>query len=122
MADDAYEVRDEPAFAPLALIDVAATAADSPTWLNQALTRVNDTVVRLSVMDGDFHWHQHPDDDEFFFVVSGELVVELEGRAPVVVGPSQGVTVPRGTVHRTRSNGRTAVLVVESAALDPTGS
>ena len=117
----AYEVSDDPKFEPLALIDVATEAAASRTWLNQTLTRVNDTVVRLSVMDGDFHWHQHEHDDEFFLVLSGELLVDVEGRETVRVGPLQGVTVPRGTVHRTRSVGRTEILVVESAELDPVG-
>ncbi len=106
---------------PLETIDVQALA-DSVThpWWNQTLTRVNDSVVRMAVIRGEYHWHKHDDEDEFFFVVEGCLIVDLEGRS-VELRPRQGFTVPRGVVHRTRAPERTIILMVEGAGVVPTG-
>ncbi len=106
---------------PLATIDVQALA-DSVThpWWNQTLTRVNDSVVRLGVIRGEYHWHKHDDEDEFFFVLEGCLIVDLEGRS-VELAPRQGFVVPKGVVHRTRAPERTVVLMVEGADIVPTG-
>jgi mannose-6-phosphate isomerase-like protein (cupin superfamily) len=90
------------------------------TWYNQTLTRVNDAVVRLGVVEGEYHWHKHDHEDEFFYVVEGRLIVDLEGRS-VELLPRQGLTVPRGVVHRTRAPERTVMLMVEAAGVTPTG-
>jgi mannose-6-phosphate isomerase-like protein (cupin superfamily) len=116
-------------FPPLARIDVDELAgAVRDQWYNQTLTRVNDTVVRLGVMQGEYHWHQHTTDDEFFFVLSGRFLIDLEPAADgvtpgrvVELGPRQGFTVPRGVVHRTRAPEKSVILMVESAAIVPTG-
>lgn len=116
-------------FPPLTRIDVDELAdAVRDQWYNQTLTRVNDTVVRLGVMQGEYHWHQHATDDEFFFVLSGRFLIDLEptadGRTPgrvVELGPRQGFTVPRGVVHRTRAPEKSVILMVETAAIVPTG-
>ena len=98
-------------------------------WYNQTLTRVNESVVRLGVMEGEYHWHQHDADDEFFYVVDGRFLIDLEpGEDGVTPGrvvellPRQGFTVPRGVVHRTRAPERSVILMVETAAIVPTGS
>ena len=93
----------------------AATA-----WYNQTLCRVNDSVVRLGVIRGEYHWHKHETDDEFFFVIDGRLFVDLEGRS-FELRPRQGLVVPRGTTHRTRAPERTVILMVENAGIVPTG-
>ena len=117
-----YDITTDVRFEPLTLIDVAAESAAHEPWFNETLTQVNDAVVRLGVIDGDFHWHKHDDEDEFFFVVDGELHIDVEGRESAVLGPHQGYTVPRGVVHRARApKGRTAILMVESAGVVPTG-
>lgn len=109
-------------FGPLQLIDVQALAdACTDTWYNQTLCAVNDSVVRLGVMKGEYHWHQHDHDDEFFYVVGGRFIVDLEGRS-VELGPRQGFVVPRGVVHRTRAPERSIVLMVETKSIVPTGS
>jgi mannose-6-phosphate isomerase-like protein (cupin superfamily) len=115
-------LRDGVAFQHLEEIDVDAEAAAHEPWFNETLIRVNDAVVRLGVIDGDFHWHRHDDQDEFFFVVDGELLIDLQedGRT-VTLGPHRAFTVPRGVVHRTRAPRRTAILMVESAGVVPTG-
>jgi mannose-6-phosphate isomerase-like protein (cupin superfamily) len=109
-------------FAPLSVVDVPAlVAACKERWYNQTLCKVNDSVIRLGVMQGEYHWHKHDEQDEFFLVIEGELLIDLEDRDTVALGPHQGYTVPKGVVHRTRAPGRTAILMVEAAGVVPTG-
>jgi mannose-6-phosphate isomerase-like protein (cupin superfamily) len=108
-------------FPALDLIDVEALARSvTDQWYNQTLCRVNDSVVRLGVMQGEYHWHKHDSDDEFFFVLSGRFIIDLEGRS-VDLLPGQGFVVPKGTLHRTRAPERSVILMVETAAIVPTG-
>jgi len=108
-------------YGPLELVDVPAlvTACTHP-WYNQTLCRVNDSVVRLGVIQGEYHWHKHDDEDEFFYVVDGQLLIDLENRT-VELRPRQGFVVPKGIVHRTRAPERTVILMVEGAGVVPTG-
>src|ERR671920_1783711 len=97
-------------YAPLELIDVPAlVAACTDRWYNQTLTRVNESVVRLGVVQGEYHWHKHDGDDEFFYCVEGRFLIDLEDRT-IELGPGQGVTVPKGTPHRPRATERTVIL------------
>jgi mannose-6-phosphate isomerase-like protein (cupin superfamily) len=89
-------------------------------WFNQTLCKVNDSVVRLGVIQGEYHWHKHDDLDEFFYVVDGELLIDLEDRT-VALAPRQGFVVPKGVVHRTRAPEKTVILMVEGAGIVPTG-
>jgi mannose-6-phosphate isomerase-like protein (cupin superfamily) len=98
----------------------ALVAACQDQWYNQTLCRVNDSVVRLGIVQGEYHWHKHDRDDEFFYVVDGHLLIDLEGRT-VDLGPQQGFVVPRGVVHRTRAPERCVMLMVENAGIVPTG-
>ncbi|HEV3002534.1 MAG TPA: cupin domain-containing protein [Solirubrobacteraceae bacterium] len=119
MAD--YDIHLDEKYGQLTLIDVASEAAAHEPWFNQTLTSVNDAVVRLGVVEGEFHWHKHEDEDEFFLVLEGRLLIDVEGRGTVTLAPHQGYTVPRGVVHRTRAPERTAILMVEPAGVRPTG-
>lgn len=84
-------------FAPLEPFDVnELVAANERPWYNQTLTRINDSVVRLGVVHGVFPWHTHPDEDEFFYVAEGVLLMDLEGGRTVQLGKGQGISVPRG--------------------------
>ncbi len=108
-------------FGPLELVDVPAlVAACTDRWYNQTLCRVNDSVVRLGVIHGEYHWHKHDDEDEFFYLVQGRLLIDLENRT-VELAPGQGFVVPKGIVHRTRAPERTIILMVEGAGIVPTG-
>ena len=120
-ADFPYETRLDILNGPLETIDVQALA-DSVThpWFNQTLCKVNDSVVRVGIVKGEYHWHKHDDDDEFFYVVEGRLLVDLEGRT-VALDPRQGFVVPKGVLHRTRALERTIILMVENAGIVPTG-
>ena len=117
-----YQINLEDKFGSLSLIDVGAEAAAvGDEWVNQTLTTVNDSVVRLGVVEGEFHWHKHDREDEFFLVLEGELEIEVEDREPFVLGPQQGVTIPRGVMHRPVARKRTVILMLEPATVQPTG-
>jgi len=107
-------------FGPAEHMDIGAVAAATQPWWNRTLTSVNEAVVRLGVLEGDFHWHKHDGEDEFFFVLEGQLDIELEDRM-VTLLPQQGLTVPRGVMHLPHARGRTVVLMVEKAGVTPTG-
>jgi len=122
VADFPYETRLNVLHEPLELIDEKAIAdACEYKWFNQTLCQVNGSVVRMAVIEGEYHWHQHTDDDEFFYVVEGTLFIDLEGRT-VELNPRQGFVVPKGTMHKTRAPRRTTILMVENAGIIPTGN
>ncbi len=105
----------------LEVVDVPAlVGAVEDRWYNQTLCQVNDSVVRLGVMQGEYHWHKHDDLDEFFYVVEGKFLIDLEGRT-VELGERQGFVVPKGVEHRTRAPERAVILMVEGAGIVPTG-
>jgi mannose-6-phosphate isomerase-like protein (cupin superfamily) len=115
-------------FDAMETIDVGALVERvQDEWFNQTLCRVNDSVVRLGVVRGEYHWHKHQAEDEFFFVLSGRLLLDFDplsdgkpGRV-VALDPRQGFVVPRGVVHRTRAPERTVILMVETPNVIPTG-
>ena len=108
-------------YPPLNLIDVPALAAScTDRWYNQTLCQVNGSVVRLGVMQGEYHWHKHDNDDEFFFVLEGRFLIDLED-GTVELQPQQGFVVPKGVVHRTRAPERAVILMVENSGIVPTG-
>jgi hypothetical protein len=116
-----YVTRLDIRYAPLEIVDVPAlVAACTDRWFNQTLCKVNDSVVRLGVVQGEYHWHTHDDLDEFFYVVDGTFLIDLEGRT-VALAPRQGFVVPKGVVHRTRAPKRAVILMVEGAGIVPTG-
>lgn len=90
-------------------------------WWNQTLTQVNDSVVRIGIIEGEFHWHKHDNDDEFFYVVEGQLFIDIEGDRTIELGPKQGVTITKGMMHRPRVPKRVVMLMVETANIVPTG-
>jgi mannose-6-phosphate isomerase-like protein (cupin superfamily) len=89
-------------------------------WFNQTLTQVNDSVVRLGIVEGEYHWHKHDNDDEFFYVVEGQLLIDLEDRT-IELNPGQGVTITKGVMHRPRAPKKTVMLMVETSEIQPTG-
>lgn len=89
-------------------------------WFNQTLTKVNESVVRLGIVEGEYHWHKHDNDDEFFFVVEGQLLIDLEDKT-IELNPGQGVTITKGIMHRPRAPKKTVMLMVETADIKPTG-
>lgn len=108
-------------YGKLRLVDIPADVAANPPWFNQTLTTVNDAVVRLGIFDGEFPWHKHNDQDEFFLVLDGEIYLDVENAEPVHLRQHQGFTVPKGVVHRPRSPKPSTVLMVERIGVVPTG-
>jgi mannose-6-phosphate isomerase-like protein (cupin superfamily) len=120
-ADYPYTTNLDIKYPHLTRIDVPEVIASvEAQWFNQTLCQVNDSVVRLGVMQGEYHWHKHDNDDELFFVLEGTFIVDLEDRS-VELTPQQGFVVPKGVIHRTRAPERAIILMLETAAIVPTG-
>jgi mannose-6-phosphate isomerase-like protein (cupin superfamily) len=108
-------------FAPLSVVDVPGLIARcKDRWYNQTLCEVNDSVIRLGVLQGEYHWHKHDHDDEFFFVLEGQFFIDLE-TGPVELKAFEGFVVPKGVVHRTRAPQRAVILMAETRTIVPTG-
>ncbi|MGB8965099.1 MAG: cupin domain-containing protein [Candidatus Cybelea sp.] len=116
-----FRNREDVKYGSLRLIDIPEEVKANAPWFNQTLTTVNNAVVRLGVFEGDFPWHKHADQDEFFLVLEGEMFLDVEGESTVVLRQHQGYTVPKGTVHRPRSPKPSVVLMVESLGIVATG-
>jgi mannose-6-phosphate isomerase-like protein (cupin superfamily) len=121
MASQEYSINMDVQFQPLELIDIPKLIDEcKEDWYNRTLCRVGDSVVRIGIVEGDFHWHKHDAEDEFFYVVSGRWIIDLEDRS-VDLGPGQGFTVPAGVRHRPRAPEKTVILMVEPGTVKPTG-
>jgi mannose-6-phosphate isomerase-like protein (cupin superfamily) len=117
---DANRYAREPIQYPsLHIFDVTQEAAGIKSeYRNIVLNRINGGCLRLAVMSGDYPWHSHPHSDELFLVVEGRLLIELQNGRVLALEPWQAVTVPAGTVHRTRAEIRTVNLCFEELAAD----
>jgi mannose-6-phosphate isomerase-like protein (cupin superfamily) len=116
-----YDTRLDIKYDYLELIDVPAIVKENQhKWFNQTLTKVNDSVVRVAIIEGEYHWHKHDNDDEFFFVLDGQLLIDLEDKT-IALNPWEGFTIPKGVVHRTRALRKTVMLMVETSEIVPTG-
>ncbi|HTH55423.1 MAG TPA: cupin domain-containing protein [Cyclobacteriaceae bacterium] len=108
-------------FEHLEKIDIAKLVkACTDKWFNQTLTKVNDSVVRIGIVEGEYHWHKHDNDDEFFFVLEGQLLIDLEDRT-IELNPNQGTTISKGVMHRPRALKKTVMLMMETSTIQPTG-
>ena len=116
-----YSINTDIRFGRHELIDIPQIVETcKEEWFNQTLCRVNDCVVRLGIILGDFHWHKHDNEDEFFYVVKGPLFIDLEGRT-FELGSKQGLSVAKGVLHRTRAPEGAVILMVEGGDVVPTG-
>ena len=103
------------------LIDVNKMVEEcTDKWFNQTLSKVNGSVVRIGIVEGEYHWHKHDDDDEFFFVLSGKLFIDLEDKT-LELNPNEGATISKGVMHKTRARQKTVMLMVETDTIDPIG-
>lgn len=125
MATD-YDIHMDVKYAPLEVIEAGrlANECDKPWW-NQSLCLVNESVARIGVFHGEFHWHAHEHEDELFFVLEGTLLLDVEGAdgkaRTHALERHQGMVVPKRVRHRTRSPQRSVVLMVEPASIVPVG-
>lgn len=119
--ENKYSINTGVSFNALELINVRKLSEQvKKDWFNQTLCEVNDCVVRLGVVKGQFHWHKHDDEDEFFYVISSKLSIDLKDRT-VELMPQQGLVIPKGVPHKTRAAERTVILMVEKSTVVPTG-
>jgi len=119
--EDRYSINTDVKYGPMQLIDIQGIIETSKKdWQNISLCEVNDCVVRLGVIHGEFHWHKHDHEDEFFYVVDGQLLIDIEDKTHDLK-PGQGFMVPKGVLHRTRAPRRTAILMIEGKDVNPTG-
>ena len=106
----------------LTLVDVPQLVEKcTDQWYNQTLCQVNESVVRLGILKGEYHWHKHDAEDEFFFTLNRELLIDIENSETVTLKQHQGYVVPKGVVHKTRASEKTIVLMIETAGIVPTG-
>jgi mannose-6-phosphate isomerase-like protein (cupin superfamily) len=109
-------------FESLQLIDIESLVDEcKDEWYNQTLCKVNDSVVRLGILHGEYHWHKHDREDEFFFTLTGKLLLDIEGKGSIELNQNQGYVVPGGIVHRTRAPEKVVILMVETAEIEPKG-
>ena len=119
--EDRYNTRLDDKYGQLRMIDIPAEIAAHEPWFNQTLTTVNDCVLRLGIIQGEYHWHKHDKEDECFVVLEGELEIDIENQGTVTLSRHKGFTIPRGIVHRTRAHDKCVILMVEGATVTPTG-
>ena len=116
-----YNINLDVKYNHLELIDVPEIVREcNEKWFNWTLTQVNDSVVRIGIVEGEFHWHKHDNDDEFFFVLDGKLFIDIENRT-IELNPNQGATISKGIMHRPRATQKTIMLMVENKEIIPTG-
>lgn len=119
--DPRYNINLDTKYDSLEIVDIPRlVAACGEPWFNQTLCRINDSVARLGIIHGEFHWHKHDEEDEFFLVLEGRLLIDLEDKT-VELSPHQGYTIPKGVRHRTRAPERTVILMVEKSGVNPEG-
>jgi len=123
VSENEFNIHYQPLFSALQLMDVQKLIDEvTDPWYNQTLIQVGDVVVRLGVMQGEFVWHKHDDQDEFFFLLDGVFRIELENAEPVELSPRQAFQVPAGMLHRPVVPVRSAVLMLEKAGVVATGN
>ena len=121
MSTQTYNINLDVKYRHLEVIDIPDIVKNyKEKWYNQTLTQVNDSVVRVAIIEGEFHWHKHDNDDEFFFVLEGKLIIELEDRE-IELNPGQGVTITKGVMHKPRAPQKTVMLLFETSSIVPTG-
>jgi mannose-6-phosphate isomerase-like protein (cupin superfamily) len=117
-----YSINLDVKYRHLQKIDILSIVSECrEQWFNQTLTQVNESVVRIGIVEGEFHWHKHDKEDEFFFVLSGQLLIDLEDQT-IELNPNQGVTISRGVLHRPRAPQKTVMLMFETSSIQPTGN
>ena len=103
---------------PVNTLTALATIGDH--WQPRRLTSVNDYDVKVVKVQGEFVWHTHPETDELFLVISGELTIQLRDR-DVVLGPNDVFVVPRGVEHCPKADQEVSMLLFEPQGTVNTG-
>jgi mannose-6-phosphate isomerase-like protein (cupin superfamily) len=91
-------------------------------WHPIEVARVNDQVVRMALCRGEYHWHKHTNEDELFYVLKGELIVQMKApHSDITLGEGELVVVPKGVEHCPKSSVDTYILMFEPYELKSRG-
>jgi len=85
------------------------------------VAQVNDQVVRMSYVDGEFHWHKHTNQDELFYILKGKLVIQIKDHPDIILSQGQMTVIPKGVEHCPKSIEPSFVLLFEPFALQTRG-
>ncbi len=101
-------------------LDERAEEINTP-WSPVEIARVNDQVVRMALLQGEYHWHKHTSEDELFFVYRGRIVIQLKGQPDIELGEGEMAVVPKGVEHCPKSEEPSYILVFEPHTLQSQG-
>ncbi len=90
-------------------------------WTPIEVARVNDQVVRMALMDGEFHWHKHTKEDELFYVYKGSIIIQLKGQPDITLNEGEMAVIPKGVEHCPKSLEPSYNLLFEPAVLSTGG-
>ncbi|WP_039799926.1 cupin domain-containing protein [Nocardia araoensis] len=101
-------------------IPAALDALPGP-FQQRELARVNESVVRVAQIEGEFPWHHH-DEDELFLCWDGTFRIELDGTTAVTLGPGDLFVVPRGLRHRPVADSPAHIVLIEHPETEQYGN
>lgn len=90
-------------------------------WSPIDIIRTNDQVVRMALVDGEFHWHKHTNEDELFYVFKGKIIIQLKDQPDINLRKGEMVVIPRGIEHCPKSTEPSYVILFEPFVLKTTG-
>jgi quercetin dioxygenase-like cupin family protein len=95
--------------------------AITETWSPVDIAVVNDQVVRMALIEGEYHWHKHTSEDELFYVLQGKIVIQVRDEPDIVLQDGEMAVIPKGVEHRPTSAGHSYILMFEPLALRSRG-
>lgn len=93
---------------------------DKP-WSPIEVVRVNDQVVRMALVEGEFHWHKHTHEDELFYAYKGSITIQLKDQPDITLHEGEMVVIPKGVEHCPKSDAPAYNLLFEPAILQTRG-
>jgi len=106
---------------PIIILEEKITEIADRPWSPIEVARVNDQVVRLALCRGEYHWHHHTNEDELFYVLRGELTIQLKDDPDLTLREEELAVIPKGVEHCPKSVGDTYILMFEPYALQSRG-
>jgi len=94
---------------------------NSRPWYPVDVARVNDQVVRMALVNGEYHWHKHENEDELFYVLSGEMTIQIKDKEDIKLKEGEIVVIPKGVEHCPKSSQDTYILMFEPYSLKSEG-
>jgi mannose-6-phosphate isomerase-like protein (cupin superfamily) len=85
------------------------------------IARVNDHVIRMAFVNGEYHWHKHKEQDELFYLLKGKLMIQIKGQEDIILSEGQISVIPKGVEHCPKSIEPSYVVLFESFDLKSMG-